>query len=304
MVSKRSRALLILIQLHGFDPWVSGKWEKATRVDTLTEALRALDQLHPEDAEAIETAYKQARRTLSRSLSVRSRRWTRYAILAGAGLGLGALTGGLAAPVIAGAYGSIVLGYSGAVATSAGLAALGGGSLAAGGLGMAGGAALITGLGGAAGVGAATLGGHVTGFTAARIAADAVQLHVVTQLVLRDMDGNEDAAKAVIVSLRERVVDLGRTVATLAVRIEQLNTELAAKKAEVDAERALRLDSEARAARLRAATDRLKERFSGPEDDEIKTLLAELDELEGEKETFETLARGVTGLADDLETAA
>jgi hypothetical protein len=54
----------------------------------------------------------------------------------GAGLGVGLLTGGLGAPAIAGAYGTLVLGYSGAVASSAGMAALGGGSIAAGGLGM------------------------------------------------------------------------------------------------------------------------------------------------------------------------
>ena len=48
-------------------------------------------------------------------------------------------------------------------------------------------------------------GGELSGFTTARVAADAIKLHVVTQLVIRDVDGNEEAAKAVIVSLRERV---------------------------------------------------------------------------------------------------
>ncbi|OYN95575.1 hypothetical protein CGZ96_05285 [Enemella evansiae] len=304
VVGKRSRALLLLIDLYGFEPWIEGKWDKSARADTLAEAHRALDQLHPEDLDAVDRAYRDARKKLSRSLTARSRRWTRYAILAGAGLGLGVLTGGLAAPAIAGAYGTLVLGYSGAVATSAGMAALGGGSIAAGGLGMAGGAALITGVGGAAGIGAATLGGRLAGFTAARVAADAIELHVVTQLVLRDVDGNEEAAKAVIVSLRERVTTLGRTVATLAARIDGLRAELASTQAELEAERALRLDTEARATRLRAATDRLKQRVTGPDNDAVKELLAELDELEGEKETFETLAKGVTGLADDLEKAA
>jgi proteasome assembly chaperone (PAC2) family protein len=102
---------------------------------------------------------------------------------------------------------------------------------------MAGGAALITGLTGAAGAGAATLGGRVSGFTVARVAADAVRLHVVTQLVLRDVDGNEEAAKAVIVSFRERVDSLGKIVVALSERIEQLRIQLETKQAEVDAER-------------------------------------------------------------------
>lgn len=255
VVARRSRALLLLIDLYGFEPWAEGKWDRDARAETLTEAHRAMDQLHPEDLDAVETAYKDAIKKLSKSAS-----WTKYAVLAGAGLGLGVLTGGLAAPAIAGAYGTLVLGYSGAVATSAGMAALGGGSIAAGGLGMAGGAALITGVSSAAGAGAATLGGKATGLTAARVAADAIRLHVVTQLVLRDVDGNEEAAKAVIVSLRERVVNLGSTVATLAGRIENLRGQLETKQAEVDLERKLRLEAEDRVARFRAVADRLKER--------------------------------------------
>jgi hypothetical protein len=299
VVPKRSRALLLLIDLYGFEPWVKGKWDKDARDETLTEAHQAMDQLHPEDLDSVETAYRDAIKKLSTSGS-----WTKYALMAGAGVGLGVLTGGLAAPAIAGAYGTLVLGYSGAVATSAGMAALGGGSVAAGGLGMAGGAALITGVSGAAGAGAATLGGKVTGLTAARVAADAIRLHVVTQLVLRDVDGNEEAAKAVIVSLRERIASLGQTIVTLAERIETLRAQLQAKQGEVEAERKQRLEAEDRVARFRAVADRLKERVAGHENEELQAMLAELKELEGEKETAETLAEGVTVLADDLEEAA
>lgn len=210
VIERRSRALLLLIDLYGFEPWAAGKWEKSARAEILGAAHGSLTPLHPEDLDAVENAYKHAIKTLSKAGN-----WTKYALLAGAGLGLGLLTGGLVAPAIAGAYGALVLGYSGAVATSAGLAALGGGSIAAGGLGMAGGAALITGFSGAAGAGVVTLAGRAAGLTAARIAADAVRLHVVTQLVLRDVDGNEEAAKAVIVSLRERVTNLGKTAAVL-----------------------------------------------------------------------------------------
>ncbi|MET8649870.1 hypothetical protein [Nocardia aurea] len=299
VVARRSRALLLLIDLYGFEPWVEGKWDKTVRAEALVAAHGAMDQLHPEDLPAVENAYKDAIKKLSKASN-----WTKYALLAGAGLGLGVLTGGLAAPAIAGAYGALVLGYSGAVATSAGLAALGGGSIAAGGLGMAGGAALITGFSGALGAGTVTLAGKAAGFTAARIAADAIRLHVVTQLVLRDIDGNEEAAKAVIVSLRERVTTLGKTVVTLAERIENLRAQLETKQAELNAERDQRVAAEDHLARFRVVADRLKQRVTGPDDDELQALLAELEDLEGEKKTVETLAQGVSVLADDLEEAA
>lgn len=59
----------------------------------------------------------------------------------------------LAAPAIGGALGSLGLfgGFSGAAATSHGLALLGGGAVAAGGLGMAGGTAVVTAVGAAVG---------------------------------------------------------------------------------------------------------------------------------------------------------
>lgn len=299
VVTRRSRALLLLIDLYGFEPWVEGKWEKAVRAEALVAAHGSTNQLHPEDLHAVETAYKDAIKKLSKASN-----WSKYALLAGAGLGLGVLTGGLAAPAIAGAYGALVLGYSGAVATSAGLAAIGGGSIAAGGLGMAGGAAIITGVSGAVGAGAFSLAGKASGFTAARIAADAIRLHVVTQLVLRDIDGNEEAAKAVIVSLRERVTNLGKTVTVLAERIDRLRAQLETKQAELNAERSQRLAAEDRVARFRGVADRLKERVTGPESDELQALLTELEDLESEKKTVESLAQGVSSLADDLEDAA
>ncbi|MEZ9885049.1 DUF726 domain-containing protein [Vibrio splendidus] len=56
-----------------------------------------------------------------------------------------------AAPAIGGAIGTSILGYSGAAATNAGLATLGGGAIAAGGAGMAGGVAVVTAAGSALG---------------------------------------------------------------------------------------------------------------------------------------------------------
>ncbi|PQZ92295.1 hypothetical protein CQ018_12385 [Arthrobacter sp. MYb227] len=70
---------------------------------------------------------------------------------AGAGLAAATPFAFLAAPAIGGAVGVVAGGFSGAAATSYGLALLGGGAIAAGGLGMAGGTAVVTGLGAALG---------------------------------------------------------------------------------------------------------------------------------------------------------
>jgi pimeloyl-ACP methyl ester carboxylesterase len=75
------------------------------------------------------------------------------------GLALGAPAALFAAPAIGGAVGTLIGGYTGAAATSYGLALLGGGSLAAGGLGMAGGTIVVSALGGALG---GALGASVT----------------------------------------------------------------------------------------------------------------------------------------------
>lgn len=79
--------------------------------------------------------------------------------LTGAGIALATPLAFAAAPAIGGAVGVLVGGFSGAAATSWGLAALAGGSLAAGGLGMAGGTMVVTGVGAAVG---GALGATVT----------------------------------------------------------------------------------------------------------------------------------------------
>lgn len=78
---------------------------------------------------------------------------TKLASVGIVGLALGLPAAFFAAPAIGGAIGTLLGGYSGAAATSWGLAFLGGGSLAAGGLGMAGGTMVVTALGGALGGG-------------------------------------------------------------------------------------------------------------------------------------------------------
>lgn len=93
-----------------------------------------------------------------RAIGGRSDIWKKATLVALASVAV-AVTGGLAAPIIGGAIGA-AMGLSGAAATSAGLAFLGGGAIAAGGAGMAGGTLAIIG-------GGAILGG-VGGLTASR----------------------------------------------------------------------------------------------------------------------------------------
>jgi pimeloyl-ACP methyl ester carboxylesterase len=76
---------------------------------------------------------------------------TKMAGVIGAGVAMATPLAYFGAPVIGGAVGALVGGYSGAAATSFGLALLGGGSLAAGGLGMVGGTYVVAGLGAALG---------------------------------------------------------------------------------------------------------------------------------------------------------
>lgn len=86
-------------------------------------------------------------------------RFNKYASVAAAGLAIGVTGGAVLAPAVGGAIGTLIGGYSGAAATSWGLALLGGGSIAAGGLGMAGGTYVVAALGAAIG---GTLGLSIT----------------------------------------------------------------------------------------------------------------------------------------------
>jgi hypothetical protein len=78
-------------------------------------------------------------------------RTTKLGLSALAAVGLMTGVGLLAAPLVGGMIGTMVGGYSGAAATSYGLALLGGGSLATGGFGMVGGTAVIAAVGGGLG---------------------------------------------------------------------------------------------------------------------------------------------------------
>ena len=78
-------------------------------------------------------------------------RASKFVGMTAAGVALATPLAFTVAPAIGGAFGALASGYTGAAATSWGLATLGGGSLAAGGFGMAGGALVVTGVGAALG---------------------------------------------------------------------------------------------------------------------------------------------------------
>jgi hypothetical protein len=82
-----------------FESWVDGKRDTDARAATLAEAQQAMDQLHSGDLDAVRTASRDAIKKLSKSAHGPS-------TPSQGGIGLGVLTGGLAAPAIAGAYGT------------------------------------------------------------------------------------------------------------------------------------------------------------------------------------------------------
>lgn len=180
--------------------------------------------------------------------------------MSAAGLALGVVTMGAAAPVIGAAVGG-ALGLSGAAATSAGLAALGGGSVAAGGFGMAGGTALLAGLGGLSGAGAAAAGSRLSGWSAAQIVAEAVKLDVVTRLVIIEAEGDDARARLVVEGLQARLDEVTDAIGRLAERQRALsadNTRLTAENEELRRElQAEREASETARDALRVVIERI-----------------------------------------------
>ncbi len=128
--------------------------------------------------------------------------WFKLGVGVAAGLGLGALTFGLAAPFIAGATGA-GMGLAGAAGVNAGLAALGGGAIAAGGFGMTGGLVALVGGGALLGVGTGGIAGRVAaGMTAETVLLSAAKLEVVLREFI--LQGQRDVAKVQEVLFAQR----------------------------------------------------------------------------------------------------
>ncbi len=156
---------LILLELAAFEPyrpftaggkgWTGkirdlGKSTPSIGAEIVDQSLRnACDKLGlPQRQGAV---LRSEVRNVSRSLSGH---WKRIAVIAGIGTAAGALTFGVAAPIIGCIIGHS-MGLAGVAAVKAGLVALGGGAVTSGGMGLAGGTAVIFGGGALLGMGVA-----------------------------------------------------------------------------------------------------------------------------------------------------
>lgn len=219
--TRRSRALLMLIELCAFQPWPKGmRWTAKSRQEALVEMAGHLPALGPDDLDAVTREFTIVLRQLRR----KQIRWGRVAAASTVGIGLGVATAGIATPAIGAAIGGTA-GLTGAAATSAGLALLGGGSLAAGGFGVAGGTALLTGLGAVTGVGVGAAASRLTGWSARQVVADAVKLGVVTRLVVLREQCDEEKAKRVVEALQARLGEVSAKISQLAEQIRQLSEQ-------------------------------------------------------------------------------
>lgn len=256
-IGRRSRALLLLIELVAFEPWPGDiSWVPAARRDALAVAAGHLTALKPGDLRGVTAEFDAVLRLLAR----RKVPWGRVAVVSAAGLVLGVASMGVAAPVIGAAVGG-ALGLSGAAATSAGLAALGGGSVAAGGFGMAGGTVLLSGLGALGGAGAGAAGARLSRFSASQVVAAAVKLDVVARMVLLDAENDEAKARLVVEGLQARLDEVGTTIGRLAEQLRRLsadNSRLAADNVELRTRlQAEQADAETAQAALEVVIDRI-----------------------------------------------
>ena len=147
--------------------------------------------------------------------------WWKIVLGTLAGLGLGALTMGLAAPAIAAAVGG-AMGLSGAAAFSAGLALIGGGAIATGGLGMAGGIMVLVGGGAILGLGVgSSVGLTVANISSGSVLSSAAKLEVILKEFI--LQGQRDIvmAQEILKKQREAIQRLETEVDTLKLEREQ-----------------------------------------------------------------------------------
>lgn len=220
-IESRSRAMILLIDLMTFNPWFpSMKWVAAARSESLQLAAEQLTGLSKEDFDAATEEFD----SLMRQLRRKSIKWGRVAAVSAVGLGIGVATAGAAAPAIGGVIGAS-LGLSGAAASSAGLAMLGGGSIAAGGFGMFGGTILVTGVGGAFAAGAAGATARFSRIGSAQVAADAIKMDLLAKLVLADSPDRDQKLRRVAEGLQSRINDISAKINLLSERIVTLKAE-------------------------------------------------------------------------------
>ncbi len=131
--------------------------------------------------------------------------WKNIAIIAGVGTVAGALTFGIAAPIIGGLIGHS-MGLAGAAAVKAGLAAMGGGAIACGGMGVAGGTAVIFGGGALLGMG---VGDSVAAtMNPASVLIQAAKIEVFLRCVVAGHENAKQVVKDVLCQLQTSITSM------------------------------------------------------------------------------------------------
>lgn len=207
---------LILLELAAFEAyrpltavekgWAQKVWDLTRTTPSLSSELKvrslenASGQLGlPKDRGALLRAELQS---VNRSLSGY---WKSVAIMAGVGTVAGALTLGIAAPIIGGLIGHS-MGFAGAAAVKAGLAAMGAGAIASGGMGIAGSAAVIFGGGALLGLG---VGSAVAAtMTPAGVLIQAGKIEVFLRCVVAENENAEQVVKDVLCQLGTSITNM------------------------------------------------------------------------------------------------
>ncbi|MCV7076031.1 cell division protein ZapB [Mycobacterium szulgai] len=259
-VDRRSRAMILLIELMTFNPWFpSLGWVSAARKEALKSAVGQLSGVSQDDFDAATTEFD----GLIKQLRRKSIRWGRVAAASVVGLVVGAATAGWAAPLVGGAIGAS-MGFYGAAATSAGLAVLGGGSLAAGGFGVLGGTILVSGVGGVFAAGAAGAAARFTRIGAAAVVADAIKLDLLARLVLADSKDRDQKLRRVAEGLQNRINEFSEKINSLSERIASLkadNKRLSAENSSLKEELAKLREDRAEAHNTRAILEVVLDRL-------------------------------------------
>jgi hypothetical protein len=196
-----NRLPLVLLEVATGTSWPRGVSWVISKQQACAEALAFLSEdvdLGLETIQTVVDAHKIALKRLNRA-SVST--GTKVALATGA-VTVSAISYGTLAPVIGTAIGG-AMGLSGAAATSAGLAFLGGGSLASGGFGMAGGILLIHVAAGAGYKGSRFLATSLASESRAAFMNELAKLHVAYRFCAAD-----DEASEILTTLRAIADDL------------------------------------------------------------------------------------------------
>ncbi len=207
---------LIVLELAAFEaywPLTAGERGWAQRMHDLTKIIPSLSKELV--AQSLENASHQLGLPKDRGSLLRSELqsvnrslsgyWKSVAVIAGVGAVGGALTFGIAAPLIGGLIGH-TMGLAGAAAVKAGLAAMGGGAIVSGGMGIAGGTAVIFGGGAVLGMGVAS--SVAATMNPASVLMQAVKIEVFLRCVVAEYDNAKQVVKDVLRQLEISITSM------------------------------------------------------------------------------------------------